>query len=172
VSAGVVVWFTGRPASGKSTLAEKLRASLAAQCQPVCLLDGDALRGLLDPAPGYDEEGRDRFYATLARLAAHLATQGLIVLVPATANRRLFRDRARSLAPRFLEVYVDVPLEECVARDPKGLYRASRGGGAATLPGVGTVYEPPERPDVVARGGHDDAALAVLVARLRAAPRA
>ena len=68
---------------------------------------------------------------------------------PATANRRAFRDRARSLAPRFVEVFVDTPAEVCMARDAKGLYAAAaQDGNRGSLPGVGAVYEPPASPDL------------------------
>src|SRR5262245_34057334 len=101
---GVVVWFTGLPASGKSTLARAVRKALRARAQDAVLLDGDQVRASLVPAPGYDEVGRGDFYESLARLAALLARQGLVVLVPATAHRAIFRQRARLLAPRFVEV--------------------------------------------------------------------
>src|SRR5581483_1570393 len=92
---GVVVWFTGLPRAGKSTLAAALQASLERyRCESV-LLDGDALRAALSPPPGYDATSREQLYATLANLAALIARQGRVVLVAATAHRRAFRDRAR-----------------------------------------------------------------------------
>jgi adenylylsulfate kinase len=167
--AGEIVWMTGRPASGKSTLARRLASELRARQIACCLLDGDEVRHALVPAPGYDEAGRDAFYASLAGLAALLAGQGLVVVVAATAHRRAFRERARAAFPRFCEVYVDVPAAECAARDPKGLYRA----GAAGLPGTAsTPYEPPLAPEVVATGGEDDVALARLLARHATSPPA
>ncbi len=146
---GLVAWFTGLPSSGKTTVAERVAERLR-PTTPVAVLDGDLVRSALVPKPGYDPEGRDAFYETLARLAALLAAQGLVVLVPATAHRRAFRSRARELAPRFLEVFVDTPLEECRRRDTKGLF-ARHDGTAAALPGAGLGYEAPEHPDVVVR---------------------
>ncbi len=142
---GVVVWLTGLPSSGKSFLAQRTAALLGHGV----VLDGDAVRASLVPAPGYDEAGRDAFYETLGRLAATLARQGQVVLVPATAHLRRYREAARALAPRFVEVFVDTPLEECRRRDAKGLYAASPTG----LPGVGADYEAPGAADLVVRPG-------------------
>jgi adenylylsulfate kinase len=163
---GRVVWITGLPSAGKSTLAVSLNERLRAAGTACCLLDGDAVRDALVPRPGYDEVSRDHFYETLARLAALLASQGLLVLVAATAHQRAYRDRARALAGRFLEVWVDVPLEECRSRDAKGLYAAQTEGRLSTLPGGAAAYEPPLDPDVVAHGGADADALAELTVLL------
>ena len=119
------------------------------------------------PAPGYTPEARDAFYATLARLAALIAAQGLIVVVPATAHRAAYRAEARALAPRFLEVHVAVPAEECRRRDAKGLYAAAS-GLTSDLPGADLAYEPPQAPDVVAAGGHDEGAAERVLALLSA----
>ncbi len=151
---GVVVWFTGPPSSGKSTCAVRVAAELD---RPV-LLDGDAVRAALRPALGFTEEERDAFYETLARLAALLAQQGFVVLVAATAHRRFFRQRARALAPRFLEVFVDTPLETCRRRDAKGLYARSATG----LPGGDVTYERPVAPEVVV--GPDDGPELIVLA--------
>jgi adenylylsulfate kinase len=163
---GAVVWMTGLPSSGKSTLAALLRDRLVAEGRPAALLDGDAVREALVPRPGYSLAERDAFYATLARLAALLARQGLLVAVAATAHRRAHRAEARALAPRFVEVFLDVPAEECRRRDAKGLYAQAAAGGAPDLPGAGVGYEPPEVPEVVAHGGKDEAALREILRRL------
>jgi adenylylsulfate kinase len=160
---GLVIWLTGRPAAGKSTLAGAVHARLAALGRPSCVLDGDRVREALVPAPGYDEAGRAAFYATLGRLAAYLAGQGLIVLVPATAHRCAFRAAARAIAPAFLEVFVSASGDACAQRDVKGLYARARAGELAELPGVGPGYEEPEAPDLVAAGGHDAEAAALIV---------
>lgn len=161
---GAVVWLTGLPQSGKSTLARRIATALGSGC---CVLDSDEVRRAIVPAHGYGDAERDDFYATLANLAALLARQGVIVLVPATANRRAYRDRARAAAPRFVEVYVAASPTECARRDTKGLYRAA----LEHLPGAGAPYEPPAHPDVVASGGEDDAAMDAVLRLLVAAPR-
>ncbi|MEO6576702.1 MAG: adenylyl-sulfate kinase [Polyangiaceae bacterium] len=164
---GIVVWLTGLPASGKTTFAEALRAALIETGRSPVVLDGDFVRAALVPAPGYGESERDGFYATLANLAAMLARQGLIVLVPASANRRAYRERARLVAPHFIEIYLNTSLDTCIGRDPKGLYaRAGAKTNASTLPGVGAEYEAPEHPDVVTLGVEDQAAIDTVLALL------
>ncbi|WP_242346112.1 adenylyl-sulfate kinase [Anaeromyxobacter terrae] len=165
-ASGAVVWVTGLPSSGKSTFARRLRARLAARGRPAALLDGDAVRAALHPAPGYDPAGRAAFYETLGDLALLLAEDGLVAIVAATASRRVFRDRVRALAPRFVEVHLAVPAKLCAARDPKGLWARARAGEAPELPGAGREYEPPVAPEVVATGGEDEAALEAAVAAL------
>jgi len=162
-SGGAVVWLTGLPASGKSTLAARIVVALGAGA---VLLDSDALRPLLAPDADYRPAGRDEFYRRLAELAAIIARQGCVAVVAATAPTRAQRETARALAPRFLEVYLDVPLAECVARDPKDLYAGARAGEISDLPGAGAPYEPPAHADVVARGGDDDAAVDQVMAAL------
>lgn len=163
IPAGAVVWLTGLPSSGKSTLAADLASALRAAGRPPVVLDGDEVRQALLPAPGYTPEARDAFYATLGRLAALLAGQGLVVLVPATAHRAAYRADARRIAPAFVEVYVAVDAEECRRRDAKGLYAATAAGAAAGLPGADVGYEAPVSPDVVAQGGRDREAVAAVL---------
>ncbi len=164
-SEGVVVWLTGLPSSGKSTLARAVADRLRALGRSTIVLDGDDVRAALRPSPGYDDASREAFYETLARLASLAARQGLVALVPATANRRAYRARAAELAPRFVLVWVDTPLEECERRDAKGLYAEAARGDNSALPGRGADYEPPTDADVVA---HADAGASVdaVVARV------
>ena len=115
----------------------------------MAVLESDVLRPIFTPQPRYQEEDRDAFYGQLAYVGSLLTRHGVPVIFDATANRRRYRDRARREIPRFLEVYVDCPLPVCVARDPKGIYRKARDGQAATVPGLQTVYEPPEAPEFV-----------------------
>ncbi len=163
---GAVVWFTGLPSSGKTTLARRAQRALAAAGRAAVLLDSDELRDVLD-AHAYAPDDRDRFYRALAALAALLARQGIVALVAATAPHRRDRERAREAisggpAGRFVEVWVDTSLAACEARDPKGLYAQARRGAASQLPGVGVAYEPPVSPEVTASGGFDDTAIAAI----------
>jgi adenylylsulfate kinase len=162
---GVVVWFTGLPASGKTTLAERLRARLADHGRTAIVLDSDVVRDVLGAA-GYGEAERAAFYRVLGRLAAVIADQGAIVLVSATAPLREHRNAAGRGNHRFLEVWVDTPLAVCEARDFKNLYARAHRGELPHVPGVGAPFEPPEHPDAIAHGGYDDAALAKLEAML------
>lgn len=158
-SGGVVVWITGRPSSGKSSFAERLRMRFVHAKRPALLLDGDAVRATMKPPVGYDEQARQDFYETLANMAALFAAQGLVVIVPATAHRRVYRDHARKVAARYIEVYVHVPAERCAERDAKGLYAAVREGKVKDVPGADIPYEAPENPDVIALGGYDQEAI-------------
>ncbi|GEJ55992.1 adenylyl-sulfate kinase [Anaeromyxobacter diazotrophicus] len=166
---GIVLWITGLPCAGKSTLAARAQAAARRERLPAVLLDGDAVRAALLPAPGYDAAGRDQFEATLARLAALIASQGFAVLVAATAHRRAWRDAARAMAPAFAEVHVATPLGVCERRDAKGLYAAARAGRVHHLPGLDARYEPPLSPEVTATGGEDALAVQRMVALARAA---
>jgi adenylylsulfate kinase len=170
---GAVVWFTGLPASGKSTLARRVRSRLISRGTSVALLDSDELREVLE-ASAYGAPDRAQFYRSLAGLAGLLARQGLVVLVAATAASRAAREHARGVvgeATRFIEVWVRTSRAICEARDPKRLYARARLGELPELPGVGVAYEPPIAPEVYADGGLDEAATdrtVALVARLAA----
>ncbi len=166
---GAVVWVTGLPSSGKTTLARRILALLLDRGRPAALLDGDVVRAAIVPPHGYDAVSREAFYETLGNLALALAGDGLVAVVAATAHRRAFRDRVRDRAPRFVEVLVDVPAEVCAARDTKGLWARARAGGAPWLPGVAVAYERPLGPEVVARGGEDEAAARAALDALDAA---
>jgi adenylylsulfate kinase len=103
----------------------------------------------LTPDAVYTDEERDRFYLALARIGAMIAKSGVNVIFDATANKQSYRDQARKMIPRFLEVYVKCPVEVCRKRDPKGIYRMAAEGKTATVPGVQSRYEHPEHPEVL-----------------------
>ena len=151
------VWITGLPASGKSTITRALARELTSHGADAAVLESDALRQVLTPRPTYSDEERDTFYRSMVYIGSLLVAHGVPVIFDATANRRAYRAAARSGIERFIEVYVDCPLETCVARDPKGIYRRARSGEASTVPGMQALYEPPERPDVVVAGSGDAA---------------
>jgi adenylylsulfate kinase len=150
-----VVWLTGLPASGKSTLCAALCRELQAAGVRPAVLESDALRRVLTPDPRYDEQERQLFYRALVVMAQQLSAHGVPVILDATANRRAYRDLARRLLPDLVEVFVDCPQAVCAARDPKGLYRRARAGQSSTLPGLQAPYEPPERPEVVVRSDRE-----------------
>lgn len=144
---GPLIWFTGLPSSGKTTLAKAVDRILREDGVPCCLLDGDEVRACLLPTPGYDPQARTDFYRTLAALAALLCRQGLTVLVAATAHRRADRAQAAAASPGdYLEVFLDTPPEECERRDAKGLYRRARADEIADFPGVQEAYEQHDAP--------------------------
>lgn len=155
----MIAWLTGPPASGKTTLARRVRDLLQ---RPSVLLDSDELREALAMS-GYGEADRDAFYRAVGELALLLESQGVIVLVAATAAKRAYRDAVRDRASRFLEIYVQASQRDREARDVKGLYAKARAGAAPELPGAGVAYEAPRAPDLVADGGLDELAAWNLV---------
>jgi adenylylsulfate kinase len=145
---GFAIWITGLPSSGKSTICREITLRLQIESVVAVVLESDRLRRILTPAPTYQDDERNRFYAELAGLGRMLIEQGINVLFDATAHLRRYRDQARALIPRFLEVYVECPLELCMERDPKGIYRSALSGGTTSVPGIQVTFEPPERADI------------------------
>jgi adenylylsulfate kinase len=162
------VWITGLPASGKSTVARSLESLLAALQVDVAVLESDALRKILTVDPQYGDEERERFYRQMTWIGALLVEHGVPVIFDATANRRRYREPAGRRIARFLEVWVDCPLDVCMARDPKGIYRQAREGVAGNVPGLQAAYEPPEDPAIVVRGDTEspESAARRIVAKL------
>jgi adenylylsulfate kinase len=161
------VWLTGLPASGKSTVARALAKELESRGVDFAVLESDELRKILTPNPRYHESEREDFYRQMAWTGALLARHGVAVLFDATAHRRSYREQARREIPNFLEVYVACPIEVCMARDPKGIYRAAATGGGEA-PGLQVPYEPPIAPEVLIHGDQDrpDHAAKQIVAAL------
>ena len=143
--APAVIWFTGLPASGKSTLADWVAGQLSARGMPVERLDGDAVRRIF-PETGFTREERDAHLRRIGYLASKLEAHGVFVVASFVSPYRDSREFVRQLCRSFLEVYVSTPLAECERRDPKGLYRRARAGEIANFTGVSDPYEPPEAP--------------------------
>jgi adenylyl-sulfate kinase len=167
---GATVWFTGLPASGKSTVAAGLEARLLADGRPAYVLDGDNLRHGLNGDLGFSASDRTENVRRTAEVSALLADAGVVVLVALVSPYRADRAAARAAHERralpFLEVHVATPLEECERRDPKGLYARARAGELRGLTGVDDPYEPPDAAEVVLSG---DEPLEEAVARVLAA---
>jgi adenylylsulfate kinase len=146
--AAFAIWVTGLPASGKSTIVSLLRPQLEAMGLTVEVLESDEVRRILTPDPTYSEAERDLFYRALAFMGARLVSHGVTVLFDATAAKRTYRELARTLIPRFIEVSVECPLEVCMQRDYKGTYRRGQRGETSTVPGLQATYESPLNPDL------------------------
>ena len=155
---GFAVWFTGLPGSGKSTLARLTASRLRRLGIGTVILSSDMLRKYLTPKPSYSEEERKLVYHVLAVMAKLLTEYGLNVLIDATGNRRAYREEARNLIERFAEIYVKCPLNLCMEREakrrvrrgaPKGIYEKAFKGLSETVPGLGSPYEEPLKPDLV-----------------------
>lgn len=117
VDGGWVLWFTGLPGSGKSTIARAVHTELLGQGRDVALLVMDERRRSYFPKPAYTAEERKVAYSLIAREAAELAAQGQGVILDATGHRLAVRQEARALIPRFAEVYVNCPLAEAMRRE-------------------------------------------------------
>ncbi len=146
---GFVLWFTGLPSSGKTTVATGTAEILRRRNLPVQVLDSDELRDVLTPQPSYDEPEREWFYGVLVFLGVLLIEHGVSVLIAATAHRRSYRDRARDQIERFAEILVRCSPQTCRHRDRKGLYARAERGQIHGLPGIHRPYEPPRQPELV-----------------------
>jgi len=142
---GAVVWLTGLPASGKSTLARALELRLFGAGGSPVLLDGDTLRAGLNSDLGFSAADRTENIRRLAEVATHLARNGHVAIVAAVSPSRKDRAAARRIADTaFREIHVATPAEICESRDPKGHYAKARAGALAAFTGIGNDYEPPQ----------------------------
>lgn len=157
LKSGWCVWITGLPGCGKSVVSEALLRLLEEKGLHAQLLSSDALRQVLTSKPTYSLEERDIVYATLVYIADLLTRNGVNVVIDATGNLRCYRDNARQQIPRFMEAYLECPLEICVQREanrrktyyaPRGIYKRAKQGQASTVPGIGQPYEPPLNPEI------------------------
>jgi adenylyl-sulfate kinase len=145
------IWFTGLPSSGKSTLARLLESALRGRGFSVLVLDGDEVRTWLTVGLGFSREDREENLRRIAHLAMFLNQAGVITITAAISPYLTARQRARDVIGRFVEVYVDCPLDVCEGRDVKGLYKKARRGEVQRFTGVSDPYEPPAAPEVVVR---------------------
>ncbi len=144
------LWLTGLPAAGKTTLASEITCRLRDLGLSVCLLDGDIMRRGLNADLGFGERDRAENIRRAAEIARLLLDSGIIVVAALISPFRAGRANAREIAGagRFLEVFVDAPLDVCRQRDPKGLYAKAGAGQISDLTGVGSPYERPLRPEL------------------------
>jgi len=147
---GAVVWLTGLPGAGKSTLARALERRLFSRGGSPILLDGDTLRAGLNGDLGFSPEDRSENIRRIAEVATHLARNGHIAIVAAVSPSRDDRAAARRIADTaFREIYVATPAEVCEERDPKGHYAKARAGALTGFTGIGNDYQPPETSELV-----------------------
>ncbi|MCX7794489.1 MAG: adenylyl-sulfate kinase [Thermodesulfovibrionales bacterium] len=147
-----VLWLTGLPGSGKSTIAD---AFLKGHPEWI-LLRMDELRKFITPEPTYSEEERELLYRAIVYMAREFYRKGMSVLIDATANRRRWRELARKEIENFIEVYLRCPLELCIEREskrkdlhgaPEDIYKKGRAGWP--VPGVTVPYEEPLKPELI-----------------------
>ncbi|EOI3464302.1 adenylyl-sulfate kinase [Cronobacter dublinensis] len=145
-----VLWFTGLSGSGKSTVAGALEEALHQLGVSTYLLDGDNVRHGLCSDLGFSDDDRKENIRRVGEVAKLMVDAGLVVLTafisPHRAERQMVREQLG--AGRFIEVFVDTPLEVCEARDPKGLYKKARAGELRNFTGIDAVYEAPQTPEI------------------------
>ena len=147
----IIVWITGLSGSGKTTICKAVHTELLARGIRVEMLDGDIIRKHLSRDLGFSKAERDENIRRIG-FVAHLLTRNRVVaLVSAISPYRAIRDEIRATMGRFLEVFVNAPLEVCERRDPKGLYKRARAGEFPGFTGIDDPYEPPLSPEVECR---------------------
>jgi adenylylsulfate kinase len=147
-----VIWLTGLPGSGKTTIAKALCPKLKESGFKVELLDGDIVRKELSPELGFTKQDRETHARRVVYLSKLLSRNGIISVVCLISPYREFRRYARSeisVNNNFYEVYVKCSLETCVKRDPKGLYKKALSGEIKDLTGLQDPYEEPENPEMI-----------------------
>jgi bifunctional enzyme CysN/CysC len=166
-----VLWFTGLSGAGKSTIANRLDQKLWALGCHTMLLDGDNVRHGLNRDLGFTDADRVENIRRVGEVARLMSDAGLIVICAFISPFRADRQMAREIAAPdcFIEVFIDTPIEECIRRDPKGLYAKAQAGEIPNFTGIGSAYEPPENPEIrLTTVDHDADALADrLIAELR-----
>jgi len=146
---GFTLWFTGLPCSGKSTLAEIIAPELARRGRTVDILDGDIVRTNLTKGLGFSKEDRDENIRRIGFVCGLITKHGGIAISAAISPYRSVRDEVRSKIENFVEVFVDTPLELCIQRDVKGMYKKAIAGEMKNFTGISDPYEPPLNAEIV-----------------------
>jgi len=150
-----ILWFTGLSGSGKSTIANAVEVKLAELKKHTYLLDGDNVRYGLNKDLGFSDSDRVENIRRIGEVSNLFADAGMIVLSAFISPFRADREIVRELAQEgeFIEVFIDVPLEVCEQRDPKGLYVKARKGEIPDFTGISSPYEAPEKPEIHIKDG-------------------
>ncbi len=155
---GFVVWFTGLPGSGKTTIAKGVMEELRKRGYRVELLDGDWVRKTINPDAGFTREERNRHLYRVAWIARLLARNGVIVLCSFVSPYRDTRAKIREIVEEevpFIEAFVKCSLEEVIRRDPKGLYKKALRGEIKHMTGIDDPYEEPLNPEITVDSEHN-----------------
>jgi len=162
---GCVLWFTGLSASGKSTVARRVEQLLLERGVFTYVLDGDNIRHGLNRDLGFSPRDREENIRRIGEVAALFADAGVVAMTAFISPYRADRDLARSKVKpgRFFEVFMDIPVEVCETRDPKGLYQKAREGKIPEFTGISAPYEEPLAPELRLTAGLDVEASAMTV---------
>jgi adenylylsulfate kinase len=152
---GLTIWFTGLSSPGKTTISQAVRERLLQAGHKVEWLDGGVVRRHISKGLGYSKEDRDKNDRRIGFVAELLTRNGVIVLVSAISPYRAVRDEMRARIGKFLEIYVEAPLDVCRRRDINGVYRRAASGEIHNVTRLDDPYEPPLSPDVVRHTGHE-----------------
>ncbi|NLH49281.1 MAG: adenylyl-sulfate kinase [Myxococcales bacterium] len=145
---GFTLWFTGLSGSGKSTLAQLGEETLLERGLNVEMLDGDVVRTNLSKGLGFSKEDRDINIRRIGFVCHLLSRNGVVAIAAAISPYKAIRNENRKLIGRFVEVYVECPLDTLVERDVKGLYKKALAGEIKEFTGVSDPYEAPEKPEI------------------------
>jgi sulfate adenylyltransferase len=147
---GMCIWFTGLSGAGKSSTAEVLTALLLERGRQVTVLDGDVVRTHLSKGLGFSREDRDANILRIGFVASEIVRHGGVVMCAAISPYRTTRNQCRSIVgkDRFIEIFVDTPLEVCEQRDAKGLYAKARRGEITGFTGIDDPYESPQHSEI------------------------
>ncbi len=147
---GLIIWFTGLPSSGKSTIAKALEIQLHKKGKHAYILDGDNIRHGLNSDLGFCAKDREENIRRVGEVAKLFADAGIIVITsfisPYEKDRKKVREKAKD---KFIEVYLKCPLEVCKKRDPKGLYKKVEAGEIENFTGISAPYEEPKDPEII-----------------------
>ena len=146
---GFVVWLTGLPCSGKTTIARLLEKEIRRRGRRVEVMDGDEVRTNLSADLGFSKEDRRRHAARVAFVSRLLSRNGVGVIVALISPYRAFRQHVRETVTNFVEVFVSCPVEACMERDVKGMYKKALAGEIKDFTGVDDPYEEPENPEIL-----------------------
>ncbi|TSA51649.1 adenylyl-sulfate kinase [archaeon] len=149
MSKGVTVWFTGLPCSGKTTIADRVAEVLREKGHKVERLDGDTVRKSLTSDLGFSKEDRDENIKRVTFVAKLLTRNGVKVLATFVSPYIERRRKSREEIGEFMEVYVRCPVDECMKRDVKGMYRKALAGEITGFTGVDDPYEEPPNPELI-----------------------
>lgn len=144
---GNLYWVTGLSGAGKTTISTLLYEYLRKKKNNVVLIDGDKIREVYQNTD-YTEEGREKLAYTNMRLAKMLTEQGLDVILAVIGMRDAYRDWNRKNIDNYYEIYLEVPIEELIRRDSKGIYSGALNGTIKNVYGIDMKYEEPKTPDV------------------------
>jgi len=144
-----VIWLTGIPGSGKTTLALELKKFYEQKGLPIDILDGDEVRKTLSKDLGFSPEDRKEHNRRVIFVAQILSKNGVTTIVPLISPYRETRDFARKEIPNFVEVWVKASVDECKKRDPKGLYKKALAGEIKNLTGLQAPYEEPQNAELI-----------------------